>query len=55
MEEPWTRIRIHNLCYRDVDDLDVLLRLLLVHPGILDLMNNVESLCSSAEYGVFLV
>lgn len=43
------------LCYRDINNLDVLLRLLLVHPGVLDLMNNVQSLRSSAEYGMFLV
>lgn len=44
-----------NLCYRDIDDLNILLRFLLVHPGVLDLMDNVESLRSSAEYGMFPV
>ena len=44
-----------QLCYGDIDDLNVLLRLLFVHPSILDLMNNVESLRSSAEYCMFLI
>ena len=38
-----------------VDYFNVFLRLLLVHPGILDFVNNVKSLKSPSKYGVLPV
>ena len=38
-----------------VDYLDVFFRLLLVHPGILDFVNNVKSLIDPSKDGVFPV
>lgn len=49
------RVSLCRLANGYVDDLDILLRLLLVHPSILDLVNNVKSLISPSENGVLLV
>ena len=43
------------LSNRDIDYLDVFLRLLLVDPGILDFVNNVESLVRPSEDGMLPV
>lgn len=39
----------------DVQDLNILLRLLLVRPHIFDLMNHIKPLCSTAKDGMLPV
>ena len=39
----------------DTDNLDILLRLLLVHLGVLDLVNNVHTCNRPSKDGVFVV
>ena len=39
----------------DTDNLDILLRLLLVHLGVLDLVNNVHTRNRPSKDGVFVV
>jgi hypothetical protein len=41
--------------HRDIDNFDILLWLLLVHPRVLDLMNNIQALDSSAKNGMFAI
>lgn len=47
--------RLASLCDRDANDLDILLRLLLVHFCVLDLMHDVHALDCSSEDGVLVV
>lgn len=55
LERPGSGLSLEILSDRDINDLNVFLRLLLVHTAILNLVNNIESLGSSTEYRMFLV
>lgn len=44
-----------SLCHGDIDNLDILLRLLLIRLRILDLMHHVQALYRSPEDGMFVV
>lgn len=43
------------LCYRDIDNLDILLRLFFVHFCVFDLVNNIQALDSSSKNRVLVV
>jgi hypothetical protein len=49
-----SQLTIH-LRYRDRDNLDILLRLLLIHLGILNLMHNVQALNRSSEDSMLII
>lgn len=49
-DEPAIKLR-----YRDVNNLNILLGLLLVRFGILDLMHDIQTLNRSSENGVLII
>jgi hypothetical protein len=52
---PPTELPFLPLRYIDVQNLNIFLRLLLMSPRILNLVNHIETLCRSPENSVFAI